>query len=147
MNVSAWLRQLGLGEYAAAFATNHVDGDTLRQLTADDLRDLGVNSVGHRRRLLAAIATLDLPATETRTTERSDAERRPVTVLFADLCGFTAMSHELPDERLHSLLDLYLATADEIVKRLGGTRSEERRVEKECKTRRAAYVEMKKKKD
>jgi class 3 adenylate cyclase/tetratricopeptide (TPR) repeat protein len=121
MNVSAWLRQLGLEEYAAAFAANHVDGDTLRQLTADDLRDLGVNSVGHRRRLLAAIATLDLPATETRTTERSDAERRPVTVLFADLCGFTAMSHELPDERLHSLLGLYLATADEIVKRLGGT--------------------------
>ena len=112
MDVSAWLRQLGLEEYAAAFALNHVDAATLRRLTADDLRDIGVNSVGHRRRLLEAIAQLNQAATKARTTAGFDAERRPVTVLFADLCGFTALSRDLPDERLHALVDRYLAVAD-----------------------------------
>ncbi|MBV9982369.1 adenylate/guanylate cyclase domain-containing protein [Bradyrhizobium sp.] len=121
MDVSAWLRQLGLGEYAAAFTANHIDLATLRQLTADDLRDIGVNSVGHRRRLLEAIAQLDDTASETRTAAKFDTERRPVAVLFADLCGFTALSRDLPDERLHALLGHYLTVADEIVTRHGGT--------------------------
>ncbi|MBN9488689.1 MAG: AAA family ATPase [Alphaproteobacteria bacterium] len=121
MDVSAWLQQLGLGEYAAAFAANHIDLATLRQLTADDLRDIGVSSVGHRRRLLEAIAQLDDTARETRAAAQFDTERRPVAVLFADLCGFTALSRDLPDERLHALLGRYLGAADEIVKRHGGT--------------------------
>ncbi|HTO65619.1 MAG TPA: adenylate/guanylate cyclase domain-containing protein [Bradyrhizobium sp.] len=121
MDVSAWLRQLGLEEYAAAFAANHIDPVTLRQLTADDLRDIGIDSVGHRRRLLEAIAQLDAPASETRAAAKFDTERRPVAVLFADLCGFTALSRDLPDERLHELLGRYLSAADEVVKRHGGT--------------------------
>ena len=107
MDVSAWLRRLELGEYAAAFAANHVDAVTLRQLTADDLREIGVTSVGHRRRLLEAIAKLDESSNEKqKRTAGPDKERRPVTVLFADLCGFTALSRSLPDELLHSLLEL-----------------------------------------
>lgn len=121
MDVSAWLRQLGLGEYATAFAANHVDLATLRQLTADDLREIGINSVGHRRRLLEAIAQLDDSAGETSAAAKFYTERRPVAVLFADLCGFTALSRDLPDERLHALLARYLSVADEIVKRHGGT--------------------------
>ena len=121
MDVSAWLRQLGLGEYAAAFAANHIDLATLRQLTADDLREIGMSSVGHRRRLLEAIAQLDDTAGATGASARFDTERRPVAVLFADLCGFTALSRDLPDERLHALLGRYLGVADEIVKRHGGT--------------------------
>ena len=121
MDVSTWLRKLGLGEYAAAFAANHIDWATLRRLTADDLRDIGVNSVGHRRRLLEAIARLDDAGPNTQTKAPHSAERRPVTVLFADLCGFTALSRDLPDERLHALVDRYLAAADEIVTRHGGT--------------------------
>ncbi|HJQ55636.1 MAG TPA: adenylate/guanylate cyclase domain-containing protein, partial [Vineibacter sp.] len=124
MDVSAWLTKLGLGEYAAAFADNDVDGATLRQLTADDLRDIGVKSVGHRRRLLEAIAQLD----EAPSAGASPApvvaagpERRPVTVLFADLCGFTALSRDLPDEQLHALLARYLDAADDVVRRHGGT--------------------------
>lgn len=121
MDVSAWLAQLGLAEYAAAFDANHVDLATLRQLTADDLRDIGVSSVGHRRRLLSAIAGLDGPQAETDRPQNSAAERRPVTVLFADLCGFTALTHELPDEEIHAMLDRFLAIADEAVKENGGT--------------------------
>ena len=58
MAVAAWLRGLGLERYAPAFRDNAVDGEVLRELTADDLKDLGVILVGHRRKLLAAIAVL-----------------------------------------------------------------------------------------
>jgi hypothetical protein len=56
--IAAWLRGLGLEQYAPAFHDNAVDGEVLRELTADDLKDLGVTLVGHRRKLLAAIAAL-----------------------------------------------------------------------------------------
>ena len=58
MDVAAWLRGLGLEQYASAFRANDVDGEVLPELTADDLIGLGVTSIGHRRKLLAAIAAL-----------------------------------------------------------------------------------------
>jgi hypothetical protein len=58
MDVAAWLRGLGLEQYAPAFRDNDVDGEVLPELTADDLISIGVTSVGHRRKLLAAIASL-----------------------------------------------------------------------------------------
>ncbi len=58
MDVADWLRALGLEQYTAAFQDNDVDSNILPSLTADDLKDLGINSVGHRRVLLEAIATL-----------------------------------------------------------------------------------------
>jgi len=115
MDVSAWLKQLGLAEYTAAFEANHVDWATLKELTADDLRDMGVVSIGHRRRLLSAIAALGQPPVDAESPANSGAERRPVTVLFADLCGFTALTQELPDEVIHGMLDQFLAAADETI--------------------------------
>jgi hypothetical protein len=58
MDVAAWLRGLGLEQYASAFADNDIDGEILAELTADDLKGLGVASIGHRRKLIAAIAAL-----------------------------------------------------------------------------------------
>jgi SAM domain (Sterile alpha motif) len=58
MDVSEWLRGLGLEQYAPAFRDNDIDGEVLRRLTAEDLRELGVASIGHRRRLVDAIAAL-----------------------------------------------------------------------------------------
>ena len=58
MDVGTWLRDLGLGQYEQAFRENDIDGDVLADLTADDLSGLGVVSIGHRRKLLAAIAAL-----------------------------------------------------------------------------------------
>ena len=58
MDVAAWLRGLGLEQYAPAFRDNDIDGEVLPELTADDLNELGVTSVGHRRKLLDAIAAL-----------------------------------------------------------------------------------------
>ncbi len=58
MDVAEWLRNLGLERYEAAFRENGVDADVLPDLTAEDLDALGVAAVGHRRRLLVAIARL-----------------------------------------------------------------------------------------
>ena len=58
MDVAAWLRSLGLERYAGAFTANDINADVLPELTAGDLIELGVTSIGHRRRLLAAIAAL-----------------------------------------------------------------------------------------
>src|SRR5262252_8661068 len=83
MDVAEWLRGLGLEQYAPAFRDNDIDGEVLRRLTADDLRELGVASIGHRRRLLDAIAALStalagaaVTLASTEMLVRADAERR-----------------------------------------------------------------------
>jgi hypothetical protein len=70
VDVAAWVRGLGLEQYAPAFRDNNVDGEVLPELTADDLISIGVTSVGHRRKLLAAIAAL---GTEPPTVDQSAA--------------------------------------------------------------------------
>ena len=66
MDVSDWLRALDLGQYEAAFQQNAVTADLLASLTSEDLKDLGIAAVGHRRRLLDAIAALRPTADLTR---------------------------------------------------------------------------------
>src|SRR5215469_10919075 len=94
MDIAAWLRGLGLEQYAPSFRDNDVDSEVLRQLTVDDLISIGVTSVGHRRKLLAAIASLDAVASAAATTAAprdtpasAEAERRQLTVMFCDLVG------------------------------------------------------------
>jgi len=58
VDVAGWLRDLGLEQYAPAFVENHIDSEVLLELTADDLTGLGITSIGHRRKLLAAIAAV-----------------------------------------------------------------------------------------
>jgi hypothetical protein len=99
MDVSAWLRELGLTEYEPVFRDNNVDGQLLPKLTATDLSDLGIFSVGHRRKLLDAIAVLRREAGSSIIARKrfldavgeacspSDAERRQLTVMFCDLVG------------------------------------------------------------
>ena len=141
MDVAAWLKNLGLGEYEPAFRDNAIDGDLLPGLTAEDLKDLGVSIVGHRRRLLDAIAalgaaskpalppvaasppaTLSAPAVSSRPEPRSgtDAERRPITVMFCDLVGSTAISAALDAEDWRNLVNAYLDEATKAVTELGG---------------------------
>ena len=130
IDVGSWLESLGLGEYAAAFADNQVDGEVLADLTAEDLKEIGVTAVGHRRKLLTAIAALgkDLKATELVASPACDeapkqfeGERRQVTVLFSDLCGFTKLSSTIDSEVLHALLAEYFEVADGIIGDFGGT--------------------------
>ena len=121
LNVTTWLNELGLGAYAPAFADNDIDAKTLPQLTAEDLKDIGVSSVGHRRQLLDAIAALAEDAAAA-PAERADpaapslaAEKRQVTILFADLSGFTKISGDLGAEDTHVLLNRYFEAVDGIV--------------------------------
>src|SRR5438477_7852483 len=98
MDLGDWLRSLGLEKYEAAFRENEIDGAVLPNLTAEDLKDLGVSMVGHRRKLLDAIATLSVDASPktrslggalpiTGSPPTKTAERRQVTVMFSDLVG------------------------------------------------------------
>src|SRR6516162_3670454 len=104
IDIAEWLRGFGLEQYAPAFRDNHVDGEVLRRLTAEDLRELGVASIGHRRRLLDAIAALvaaDTPPISTPAPIAvTEAERRQLTVMFCDLVGSTPLSARLDPEDL-----------------------------------------------
>jgi class 3 adenylate cyclase len=131
MELESWLRTLGLEEYLALFRQNAIDERVLDRLTAEDLKDLGVLAVGHRRILLDAIARLRentvpgaeshpifAPATESKPAEK--AERRQVAVLFADLVGSTALSAQMDPEDLREIVTAYHKCAAEVVRRFGG---------------------------
>jgi class 3 adenylate cyclase len=126
MEVSTWLRDLGLEDYAEAFRANHIDDEVLPQLSADDLIALGITSVGHRRRLLDAIAALDRGgapvATEPITVAARPlkAERRQLTVLFCDLVGSTELAARLDPEDLGHVIRQYQDCCTKVVERWGG---------------------------
>jgi class 3 adenylate cyclase/predicted ATPase len=131
MDVAAWLRGLGLEQYAPAFRDNDVDGEVLPELTADDLISIGVTSVGHRRKLLAAIAALRTPPLTVAPSAASatsapisapisDAERRQLTVMFCDLVGSTALSTRFDPEDLRELIGDYHRAVSETVARFDG---------------------------
>ncbi|HEY6334299.1 MAG TPA: adenylate/guanylate cyclase domain-containing protein, partial [Alphaproteobacteria bacterium] len=128
MDVGAWLETLGLGQYARVFAENDIDFALLPNLTDADLRELGIGSLGHRKRILAAAAEMapSLPAASPPAPALAPAtpsahERRQVTILFADLSGFTELSHTLDAEELHDLVGRYTADVDRTVVEYGGT--------------------------
>ena len=128
MDIGSWLRGLGLERYEQAFRENEIDEEVLPGLTADDLKDLGVALVGHRRRLLdaiAALATAPPAAVASAREERSaavsaEAERRQVTVMFCDLVGSTPLSALLDPEDLRGIIGAYQRCVAEIVEGFGG---------------------------
>ena len=127
MDVAAWLKGLGLERYVPAFRDNEVDAEVLPNLTADDLIGLGVTSIGHRRKLLDAIAALGaegLPPSATAAPHDApapaDAERRQLTVMFCDLVGSTALASRLDPEDLREVLGAYHAAVAEVVAGFGG---------------------------
>ena len=131
MDIRGWLRGLGLEEYETAFRQNKVDAAVLPKLTAEDLKDLGVAAVGDRRKLLEAIAdlqlgtkpeTIPLDASSTVAAPSKDtaAERRQVTVMFSDLVGSTALSARMDPEDLREVISSYQKCVAETVQRFGG---------------------------
>jgi class 3 adenylate cyclase/tetratricopeptide (TPR) repeat protein len=135
MDVADWLRKLGLEQYEPAFRENDVDAEVLPRLTAEDLISIGVTSVGHRRRLLDAIAALEsetppvpidgspLPNPPSRAGEGRvgvDAERRQLTVMFCDLVGSTPLSARLDPEDLRGIIGAYHRCVAETVVGFGG---------------------------
>ena len=129
MDVGAWLHGLGLGQYEQAFRDNDIDADLLPTLAADDLRELGVASLGHRKRLLAAIAALAGPADPRPSpappvpppaSASPQAERRQLTVMFVDLVGSTALSSRLDPEDMREVLRAYQNTVTGEIARIDG---------------------------
>jgi class 3 adenylate cyclase/tetratricopeptide (TPR) repeat protein len=132
MDVAEWLRVLDLEPYAPAFRKNDIDGELLADLTAEDLKELGIKSVGRRRRLLAAIAALRagtastgegpkaLAAAPPQTPATPEAERRQVTVMFCDLVGSTGLSARLDPEDLREVIGRYHACAAQTMSRFDG---------------------------
>jgi class 3 adenylate cyclase/tetratricopeptide (TPR) repeat protein len=131
MDVAGWLRGLGLDQYEANFRDNKIDADVLPQLTADDLKEIGVSALGDRRRLLAAITALSGPTPSANAFASSPkpapgkglqipAERRPITVMFCDLVGSTSLVSKLDAEDWRNLVGAYLDEASAAVTGLGG---------------------------
>jgi class 3 adenylate cyclase/predicted ATPase len=126
-HISDWLEQLGLHEYVQRFAENDIDLAILPDLTDDDLEKIGVASLGHRRKLLRAIAELKSSTALTAATPPSaapraadTAERRQVTVMFSDLVGSTALAARMDPEDLRELISAYQNCVAEVVRRFGG---------------------------
>src|SRR3954451_4832726 len=125
MDVADWLRALGLDQYEAAFRANGVDAEVLLTLTGEELKDIGVSLIRHRRRLLEAIAALRsnaMPAeapvraspspapadpSEPGDISETPAARRPLSVMFCDLIGSTALSSRLDPEDLREVIRSY----------------------------------------
>src|SRR3984893_509056 len=127
MDVAAWLQELGLERYVPAFRDNDIDAEVLLKLTAEDLISIGVTSVGHRRKVLDAIASLGMAVPATVVTApapgapaRVDAERRQLTVMFCDLVGSTALSTRHDPEDLRELIGDYHRAVSKTVGRFDG---------------------------
>ena len=134
MDVGVWLRSLGLGQYEATFRDNEIDGAVLPKLTVEDLKDLGVAVVGHRRKIMSAIEELNAEfvartdAMEALPTQAAlpvsaspdGAERRPITIMFCDLVGSTSLAAKLDAEDWRNLVNAYLDEASKAVTGFGG---------------------------
>ena len=123
MDIAAWLRDLGLEQYKQAFCDNAIDAAVLPELTAEDLKDMGVSLVGHRRKLLAAIAALrPEDSSQYPTTDKvlSVVERRQITVMFCDVVDSTPLSTRLDPEDLREVLGAFQNCVAETVGRYDG---------------------------
>ena len=129
MDIAAWLRDLGLERYADAFEANAIDHEVLSEVTEADLEKLGV-LLGHRKKLLKAIADLAARAGDAapasaaeaapRTDRATEAERRQLTVMFVDLVGSTALAARLDPEDMREVIRAYQEACAEVVRRFDG---------------------------
>src|ERR1700692_2407996 len=126
--IAGWLEKLGLGQYAPRFAENDINFAILSDLTDQDLKELGVSSLGHRRQLLRAIAGVEkgapklTPATAAPVTPQPHdaAERRQLTVMFCDLVGPARLSARRDPEDMREIVGAYHRSCAEQITKAGG---------------------------
>jgi len=132
-NVTTWLKELGLGQYATTFEENELDLDHLIDLTDADMKDLGITIMGHRKKLFRAINALSaVPQQEVNQSDAtvltnlsapastSEAERRQLTVMFCDLVGSTELSRRFDPEDLQAMITSYQAACNTAIERFDG---------------------------
>lgn len=124
MDAKAWLIEHGFEDLVDLFVENEIDGEVLFELTNDDLTELGL-TLGRRKKLLKSIAKTSVSGGHTVHGPEAGApqsgDRRQVTVLFADIAGYTQLSTRLDPEETHQLLNAYFDAVDGIVEEYGGT--------------------------
>src|ERR1044071_3404050 len=130
MDVERWLTDLGLAQYVDAFLNNDIDQDVLLDLKDEELQEIGVKSLGHRKRLLRAInvlknerpqsPSLDYQAQVQSQVAASAAERRHLTVMFCDLVGSTSLAEQLDPEDLRDVIRSYQDACAGVVSRFEG---------------------------
>ena len=121
MNVLGWLRNLGLEQYEAIFRDNDIDASLLSSLTNEDLKEIGVASFGHRRKLLEAIVLLRGGESRTEAIVAGhEAERRQLTLMFCDLVGSTPLASRFDPEDLSEIIGAYHRTVAEEIERYHG---------------------------
>src|SRR5262244_1227550 len=128
LDIDGWLRGISLAQYAEILRAHDIDGELLGRLTNDDLKDIGVASLGHRKKLLKAIAALtatpeapsSIPVAVTEPKTHDTAERRQVTVMFADLVGSTTLSVRMDPEDLSEVISAYQKCVAETVRHFDG---------------------------
>jgi predicted ATPase/class 3 adenylate cyclase len=123
--ITDWLKRLGLEQYVQCFTENDIELSLLHDLTDQDLEKIGVRSLGHRRKLLRAIAELQsaTPADKTTlapTPHREGAERRHLTVMFCDIVDSTSLSTQLDPEDLGEIISSYHKRCAEVITKSGG---------------------------
>ncbi len=134
--IKQWLRDLGLETYIEAFEENDLDLELAVDLSDIDLKDLGVASMGHRKKLLRAIESLDVPSPSTNgqmdaapdatntpsnlTAQISQAERRQLSIMFCDMVGSTELSLRLDPEEMREVMKRYQDAAAGAIIRYGG---------------------------
>ena len=123
MDIAAWLRELGLERYEKAFQEHEIDAEILPTLTSEDLKEIGVSPLGHRKRVLAAIAraqTVKVHHGSGHVVEGGVAQRRQLTIMFADVVGSTELSRRLDPEDLREITRAYQDAAKAAIERYGG---------------------------
>ncbi|MBR0724854.1 adenylate/guanylate cyclase domain-containing protein [Bradyrhizobium manausense] len=120
MQIAEWLEKLGLGQYAERFVQNGIDVGVLPELMDEDFDKLGV-LLGHRRKMLRAIADLDPAALIASPARPHDAERRHLTVMFCDLVGSTVLSARLDPEDMWEVIRIYRAACARVIAAYDGS--------------------------
>src|SRR3954468_11532581 len=118
--ISDWLENLGLKQYALRFAENGIDLDVLSELTDQDFDRLGV-LLGHRRKMLRMIAELNHAGAITEQARGHDAERRHLTIMFCDLVGSTALSTRLDPEDMWEVIRAYRTACAKVITTYDGS--------------------------
>ena len=123
-SISEWLSDLELDQYVASFEENDITTEDLGDLTNDDLKELGIGSMGHRKKILRKAAEQDASGPsaeagqpevaqsaskppESKTQGSGSAERRQLTVMFADLVGSTEMAGRMDPEDMREAITNY----------------------------------------
>jgi class 3 adenylate cyclase len=129
MDIAEWLKGLGLPQYVEIFVAEGIDLSVVGSLSDQDLKDLGVALMGHRRKIITGAAELKnagpacVPTVTARASSplpKADAERRPITVMFCDLVGSTSLAAKLDAEDWRDLVGAYLDEATGAVDQYGG---------------------------